>query len=90
MGVEQLKELIRISEYPVEPVLNILLQDKTTKENIVLATNSYEHLGDRYKEDSHIEIDLFEKMSEMQLQPRVLKETADQADRTKKKAEVMI
>lgn len=81
--------LINISEYPVKPVLKLLLSDKTTKQNIVFGTNSYEHLGNRYKEDCHIDTDLLGSMSKMEIQPRVFKNVNDQADRTKKKAEVM-
>ena len=52
-----MKQLINISEYPVLPVLKILLQDKTTKQNIVFATSSYAHLGERYAENRHIDPD---------------------------------
>ena len=33
--------LIDINEYPVKDVLEILLKDKTTKKNIVFATDQY-------------------------------------------------
>ena len=64
--------------------------DKTTHQNIVFATRSYEDLGDRYGEECHIDIDLLLGMDAMEIQPRVLKNLSDQADRTKKRAEVMI
>ena len=35
---------IRLNEAPVKPVLPILLQDKTTKKNIIWATGSYTEL----------------------------------------------
>lgn len=73
----------------MEPVLKLLLADKTTKQNIIFATDSYTELGDAYKVDSHIDIDLLLGMDAMEIQPRVLKEAAAQAERTKKKAEVM-
>ena len=82
--------LINISEYPVKPVLKRLLQDKTTGENIVFATDSYIELGDRYTKKSHIDPDLLLGMSVWDIQPRVFKNAADQANRTKKNAEVMI
>ena len=41
-----MENLIRINEYPVKPVLKLLLTDKSTKQNIVFATNSYSHLVD--------------------------------------------
>ena len=84
-----MERLINISAYPVKPVLKLLLSDKTTKKNIVFATNSYSHLGKRYEESCHIDTDLLLGMDAMEIQPRVLKDAADQADRTKKKAEVM-
>ena len=85
-----MENLIRINEYPVKPVLKLLLADKSTKQNIVFATNSYTHLGKRYEESCHIDAELLLGMDAMEIQPRVLKDAADQADRTKKKAEVMI
>jgi hypothetical protein len=84
-----LERLINLSEYPVKPVLKLLVADKTTKQNIVFATGSYSHLGARYREESHIDEDLLYGMDAMLIQPRVLKNAAEQADRTKKKAEVM-
>lgn len=63
--------------------------DKTTKQNIVFATNSYEHLGVEYGEKCHIKPDLLIGIDAMEIQPRVLKGQSDQADRTKRKAEVM-
>ena len=84
-----MERLINISEYPVKPVLRLLLKDKTTKENIVFATNSYELLGDLYKEDCPIDEGLLLNMDVMDIQPRVFKDVSDQADRTKKHAEVM-
>ena len=84
-----MERLINLSEYPVKPVLKLLLADKTTKQNIVFATGSYAHLGARCREESHIDEDLLFGMDAMLIQPRVLKNAAEQADRTKKKAEVM-
>ncbi len=84
-----MEKWIGLSDYPVRPVLKLLLSDKTTKQNIVFATGSYAHLGARYQEDSHIDSDLLLGMDRMEIQPRVLKESAEQAERTKKKAEVM-
>lgn len=84
-----MERLINLSEYPVKPVLKLLVADKTTKQNIVFATGSYSHLGARYREESHIDEDLLFGMDAMLIQPRVLKNAAEQADRTKKKAEVM-
>ena len=85
-----MKKLIDLTAYPVKPVLRLLLTDKTTKKNIVFATKSYEQMGKRYTEDSHITEDVLLGINRLELQPRVLKQLADQADRTKKRAEVMV
>ena len=84
-----MEKLIDISTYPVKPVLDMLLMDKTTKKHIVFATTSYAHLGSRYEESSHIDPDLLLGLDAMELQPRVLKEAENQAARTRKRAEVM-
>lgn len=78
-----------INEYPVKPVHKLLLADKTTKQNIVLATKSYEYLDPAFKEDCPIDTDLLFGMSSFVIQPRVLKDSAEKADRTRKHAEVM-
>ena len=43
-----MEKLIKIDEYPVRPVLKTLLLDKTTKENILFATDDYQDFGDEY------------------------------------------
>lgn len=51
-------ELISLKSYPVYNTLRILLQDKTTKKNIIWATNSYElQLGDDYDDKKQITVD---------------------------------
>lgn len=84
-----MKNIIDIAGYPVRPVLKILLLDKTTKQNIVFATDSYSSLGAMFLPNSHIEIELLLGMNACQLQPRVLKNKQEQTNRTKEKAEVM-
>lgn len=84
-----MEKLFNLSKYPIQPVLSLLLADKTTKQTIVFGTRSYEHLGKRYGEAYHIKPELLLGMDAMEIQPRVLKDAAAQADRTKKKAEVM-
>ena len=84
-----MENIIRIQKYPIKPVLKLLLADKTTRQNIVFATYSYEHLGNRYKEDCQIDDMLLLGMDAMEIQPRAFKEASEQAERTKKKAEVM-
>ena len=77
------------SEYPISPVLRLLLTDKTTHNSILFGTDSYAYLGDKYQEESHITIELLLGQNPLSIQPRVQKETAEQLDRTKKNAEVM-
>ncbi|SDY38545.1 hypothetical protein SAMN02910264_02134 [Ruminococcaceae bacterium YAD3003] len=84
-----MNNLISLNEYPVKPVLKMLLADKTTKQNIVFATDSYSSLGDAYQANRQIDTNLLMQMGDAAIQPRVLKSLQDQADRTKSKAEVM-
>ena len=75
--------LININDYPAKPVLKLLLQDKTTKKNIIFATDAYEAIG--YSATSEITP---ERIVNMELLPRVEKEQAHQQARTRTKAEV--
>ena len=83
-----LTNLIQIKEFPVRPVLPILLQDKTTKKNIIWATNSYAALGAEYADDNQMTTTALIGMDAILLQPRVLKAQAEQQERTKSHAEV--
>ena len=38
-----IQKLIRLDKYPVANVLDKILQDKTTKKNIIFATDAYKH-----------------------------------------------
>ena len=73
---------------PIQDTLKILLRDKTTKENIIWATNSYHNYGVDYYEDKQITVDTLNGWGAMTLQPRILKNQIDQKERTRKKAEV--
>ena len=75
--------LISVTSHPVKPVLSILLQDKTTKKNIIFATDAYESMG--YSATSEI---FPERIVNMDLLPRVEKELIHQQARTRAKAEV--
>lgn len=83
-----LTNLIQIKEFPVLTVLPILLQDKTTKKNIIWATNSYAALGAEYADDKQMTTTALIGMDAILLQPRVLKAQAEQQERTKSHAEV--
>lgn len=81
-------ELIDFESYPVNLVKRILLQDKATKQNIIWATNSYEHLGFEYSDNSPIQEYLISGINKWIVQPRVQKNIEQQQKRTRTKAEV--
>lgn len=72
----------------IEPVLTILLQDHTTGENIIWATNSYADRGEGFQETDQITPDLLLSDDGTLIQPRVYKALTDQQARTKSHAEV--
>ena len=79
---------INPNEYPIRETLPILLVDRTTQSNILLATDSYDDLGDFWGANMPIIRDnLFENFICI-IQPRVLKSLEEQSERTRKKAEV--
>lgn len=86
--MELLKELIQLQSFPVRAVLPILLQDKTTKKNIIWATSSYEQLGEQYADDRQITIEALTGLNPIMLQPRIMKATEQQLARTRIHAEV--
>lgn len=82
-------ELISLKSYPIHNTLRILLQDKTTKKNIIWATNSYElQLGNDYDDKKQITIGALTGLNPIELQPRILKNQEEQKKRTRIKAEV--
>lgn len=83
-----MKELIQLDSFSIQTTLKILLEDKTTKKNIIWATNSYQSYGEKYSERSQITIDLLNGLNSIDIQPRVLKSRDAQHTRTKKRAEV--
>lgn len=70
----------------IAPVLDLLLKDKSTKQNIIWATNSYEELGEGFMPTD--EITKQKILSHDIIQPRVSKSIAFQDERTKSKGEV--
>ena len=72
----------------IEPVLPILLQDHTTGENIIWATNSYADRGEGFQERDQITPELLLSDDGTLIQPRVYKALTDQQARTKSHAEV--
>ena len=77
-----------LKNYPLEPVLGQLLVDKTTKKNIIFATDAYESYGPDFAKTSEITKSKLLGIDAMVLQPRVLKSVDAQQQRTRKNAEV--
>lgn len=82
-----MEKLIDLKSYPVNVVLNRLLQDKSTKKNIIFATDAYSEDNPDITATTPITEKLLLKI-ESDIQPRVLKSQEQQAMRTRKKAEV--
>lgn len=79
-------DLIQIDKSPVKEALRILLQDKTTGENIIFATDMYSSYG--YRECHQMTETAILGFDSCDIQPRVLKAQSEQSVRTRKKAEV--
>jgi hypothetical protein len=69
-------------------LLDILLLDRTTKKNIIWATDSYEKFGKEYKSKMKILPNLVTGKYGLLIQPRAAKSLGEQKHRTKDKAEV--
>ena len=69
-------------------LLQILLQDKTTKKNIIWATDDYAELGEPYSFKKEILPELVTGEQDSLIQPRVEKALEHQTNRTRDKAEV--
>lgn len=82
-----MERLIDISRYPVINVLDLLLQDKSTKKNIIWATDTYEELGEGFTDKVQINAESLLRRTDV-IRPRIQKSLEAQANRTRKKAEV--
>ncbi len=80
--------VIDLNSFPIKPVLKYLLQDKTTKENIIFAADTYTADGRPVAQTEQITEELLTQMGENPIQPRYVKSRAEQADRTRRNAEV--
>ena len=83
-----MEKLIDIKAPPVSDMLTYLLQDKTTKKNIIWATDSYTENGNMIDPKSEITATSLYGFASDIIQPRVLKSMEEQSSRTKKNAEV--
>lgn len=75
-----------LQKYP--EVLDILLRDQTTQNNIIWATNNYEYLGKLYFETKEIKSENISGKNGNIIMPRVQKDQILQQSRVKKMAEV--
>lgn len=69
-------------------LLELLLQDKTTSQNILWATDSYKTKGKMFAPNAHITTDLITGKYGTLIQPRAVKSKKEQIYRTREKAEV--
>ena len=83
-----MQAMINLKEYPVSKVLPLLLQDKTTKKNIIWATDGYIENGVPIDPKRQITTGQLLGFDPQVIQPRVAKSMQIQADRTKSRAEV--
>ena len=87
VGFPLVEKLIDISSYPVVNVLDLLLQDKSTKKNIIWATDTYEELGEDFTDKVQIHARSLLRRTDL-IRPRIQKSQEAQEQRTRKKAEV--
>lgn len=82
-----MEKLIDIGSDPVASLLDLLLADKSTKRNIIWATDTYEELGRGFADKEQIDEKLLLQHADI-IKPRIQKSQEEQAARTRKKAEV--
>ncbi|MDD7044927.1 MAG: restriction endonuclease subunit M [Anaerococcus sp.] len=80
------KKLMDFNSYAVRICLKRLLKDKSSKKNIIWATNTYRQFAPAFDDKKEISENLF--TTGFVLEPRTSKSDQDQLERTKKKAEV--
>lgn len=83
-----MEELIKLNAYPLRGLVGQLMQDKTTRKNILFASDSYAGFGAGYREDSQMTEAVMSVFDPCEIQPRVYKAAAEQTERTRKRAEV--
>ena len=83
-----MEELIRLDAYPIKGLIRRLLQDKTTRKNILFASDSYAEYGAEYRDNAQMTENALLGFDSCDIQPRVYKAASEQTERTRKKAEV--
>lgn len=82
-----MEKLIDINSYPIANVLDLLLCDKSTKKNIIWATDTYEEFGEGFTDKVQMDANSLLRRTDI-IRPRIQKSLEAQAQRTRKKAEV--
>ena len=83
-----MERLIDFRAPEVQTALPVLLQDKSTKRNIIWATDPPEALRDGTDDKSEITIPQLQQMGYEAILPRMMKQADTQQERTRKKGEV--
>ena len=81
-------DIIQLNLYPLKTTLGILVKDKTTKKNIVWATDGYMQFGELYAESSQITVGALTGFDPIMIQPRIKKAQEKQQERICSHAEV--
>lgn len=82
-----MEKLIDITINPILLLLDLLLKDKTTKHNIIWATDTYAEYGEGFSDKEEIKSFYLKRHPDI-IKPRIRKSLETQQDRTRKKAEV--
>jgi len=82
------EKIIDLTAYPVKDMLGALLKDKTTKKNIIFATDAYNFFDETLSVKSQITEKVLMGFNAYVIQPRVYKTQEEQLERQRKKAEV--
>lgn len=69
-------------------LLNILLKDRTSNNNLLWATDEYHYLGENYSISKQITVELITGINGEVIKPRIEKSKQEQAIRIRQKAEV--
>lgn len=73
-----MEKLIDISSYPVAQVLDVLLQDETTKKNIIWATDTYAEFGEEFTDKVQLDVNAILRRTDL-IRPRIQKSLEAQA-----------
>lgn len=76
-------DLVNLKSYPITTVMDLLSLDRTTEQNIIFATESYDDFNFETPITSEIII-----QDKVDIRPRILKRIEEQRNRTRKKAEI--